>query len=167
MVLLLAIFLLSLLLVIFTYEIITTPVAAVDAPTLLKSGVAPGPSAGALPDRRRHAPAFPARSGSQPGRTGDAAAPPTGPVRRTSRREVSGRLGPGRAAALAIGGLAAGIIGSWMLYRPARGGTACSPHALQICSQGSVVLTGSQLAGAAIAVVGILVVVIAGILAAR
>ena len=165
--LLLAIFLLSLLLVIFTYEILTTPVAAVDAPTLLKSRTAPAPSAEALPDRRRHAPAFPARSGGQPGRTGDAAAPPTGAVRRTSRREVSGRLGPGRAAALAVGGLAAAIIGSWMLYRPARGGTACSPNAFQICSQGSVVLTGSQLAGAAIAVVGILVVVIAGILAAR
>ena len=166
MVLLLAIFLLSLLLVIFTYEILTTPVAAVDAPTLLKSRTAPAPSAEALPDRRRHASTFPTRGGGQPGRTGDAAAP-TGPVPRTSRREVSARLGPGRAAALAVGGLAAAIIGSWMLYRPARGGTACSPNAFQICSQGSVVLTGSQLAGAAIAVVGILVVVIAGILAAR
>jgi hypothetical protein len=165
MVLLLAIIFLSLLLMAFTYEIITTPVAAVDAPTLLKSGAAPAPPAEAPPDRRRHAPAFPARSGGQPGRTGDAASP-TRPVPRTSRG-AAGRLGPGSAAALVIGGLAAGIIGGWMLYRPARGGTACSPHAIQICSQGSVVLTGSQLAGAVIAVVGILVVVIAGILAAR
>jgi hypothetical protein len=129
--------LLTSLLVTFTYEIITTPVAAVDAPTLLKSRAAPPPSAEALP------------------------------VPRTSRREASGRLGPGGAAALAIGGLAAGIIGAWMLARPARGGTACSPHATEICSQGSIVLSGSQLTGAVIAVVGILVVVIAGVLAAR
>jgi hypothetical protein len=38
---------------------------------------------------------------------------------------------------------------------------------IQLCSQGSVVLTGSQLFGGALAVAGILVVVIAGILAAR
>jgi hypothetical protein len=166
MVLLLAIILLSLLLVMFIYEIITTPVAAVDAPTLLKSRAASAPSAGALPDRRRHSSSVPARSAGQPGRTGDAAALRAGPAPRTSRREAS-RLGPGGAAVLAIGGLAAGIIGAWMLHRPARGATACSPHAIQICSQGSVVLTGSQLAGAVIAVVGIMVVVIAGVLAAR
>ena len=131
MVLLLARVAVALLLGACTYQIITTPVTAVDAPTLLKSGAPP-------PDE---APA--------------------------SRREASGRLGSGSLAVLAIGGLAAGIIGGWMLHRPARGATACSPHVIQICSQGSVVLSGSQLAGAAIAVVGILVVVIAGVLATR
>ena len=132
MVLLLAIVALALLLGAFTYQIITTPVTAVDAPTLLKSG-----------------------------------APPPDETPRTTPREASGRLGSGSLAVLAIGGLAAGIIGGWMLHRPARGATACSPHVIQICSQGSVVLSGSQLAGAAIAVVGILVVVIAGVLATR
>ena len=131
MVLLLAIVGLPLLLGVFTYQIITTPVTAVDAPTLLKSGAPP-------PDEAE-----------------------------ASRREASGGLGSGVLAVLAIGGLAAGIIGGWMLHRPARGATACSPHAIQICSQGSVVLTGSQLTGAVIAVAGILVVVIAGVLAAR
>jgi hypothetical protein len=131
MLLLLAIVVLPLLLGVFTYQIITTPVTAVDAPTLLKSGAPP-------PDE---APA--------------------------SRREASGGLGSGVLAVLAIGGLAAGIIGGWMLHRPARGATACSPHAIQICSQGSVVLTGSQLAGAAIGVTGILVVAIAAVLATR
>jgi hypothetical protein len=70
-------------------------------------------------------------------------------------------------AALAIGGLAAGIIGGWLLNRPARGATACSHQVIQVCSQGFVVLTGSQLSGGAIAVAGILVVVIAGVLAVR
>src|SRR5215469_11709948 len=116
MVLLLAVVVLPLLLGAFTYQIITTPVTAVDAPTLLKSG-----------------------------------APPPDEASRAPRREASGGLGSGGLAVLAIGGLAAGIIGGWMLHRSARGGTACSPHVIQVCSQGSVVLTGSQIAGAAIA----------------
>lgn len=166
MVLLLAILVLTLLLTAFTYQIVTTPVIAVDAPTLVKSRAASAPPADVLPGRRRQAPAFPARGGGQPGRTGDPAAPPVQSVSRTSPRNAS-RIRPGGVATLAIGGLAGGIFGVWLLHRPARGATACSHQAIQICSQGSVVLTGSQLAGAAIAVAAILVVVIAGILAAR
>jgi hypothetical protein len=167
MALLLAVVALLFLLVAFIYQIITTQVTAVDAPTLLKSAAAPAPPATALPDIQRQAPAFPARGGSQPGRTGGAAAPPTGPAPQASPREASGRLRSGGVAALAIAGLAAGIVGGWLLHRPAPGATGCSHQVIQLCSQGSVVLTGSQLFGGAIAVAGIVVVVIAGILAAR
>jgi hypothetical protein len=171
MVLLLAIVVLLFLLVAFVYQIVTTPVTAVDAPSLLKSATAPAPPAAALPYRQPQAPAFPARGG-QAGRIGDAAAPPTGPAPRTSPRAATGRprsegVAIRGVAALAIGGLAAGIIGGWLLYRPARGATSCSHQAIQVCSQGFVVLTGSQLVGGAIALVGILAVVIAGVLAAR
>ncbi len=165
--LLLAIVVLTFLLVAFTYQIITTPVTAVDAPTLVRSAAAPAPPVPALPARHRQAPAFPARGGGQPGRAGDAAGPPTRPVPQTSPRRGSGRLRSGWVAALAIGGLAAGIVGGWLLNRPARGATACSHQVIQVCSQGFVVLTGSQLSGGAIAVAGILVVVIAGVLAVR
>jgi hypothetical protein len=161
--LLLAIVMLTFLLAAFTYQIITTPVAAVDAPTLVKAAAAPAPPVPVLPARQRRASAFPTRDGGQPGRTGHAARP----APRASSRRGSGRLRSGGAAALAIGGLAAGIIGGWLLHRPAPGAIACSHQVIQVCSQGFVVLTGSQLSGGAIALVGILAVVIAGVLAVR
>lgn len=168
MALLLAIVVLLFLLMAFVYQIITTPVTAVDAPTLVKSAAAPALPTTAQPYRQPQASAFPARGGGQ---LGDAAVPLTGPAPQTSRREASRGRSEGGAvrgvAALAIGGLAAGIIGGWLLYRPARGATACSHQAIQVCSQGFVVLTGSQLAGGAIALAGILAVVLAGLLAAR
>jgi hypothetical protein len=172
MALLLSIVVLLFLLVAFVYQIITTQVTAVDAPTLLKSAAAPAPPAAALPYRQPQPSAFPARGGGQHGRIGDAAVPPAGPAPLTSPREASGRLrsegGAVRGgAALAIGGLVAGILGGWLLYHPARGATACSHQVIEVCSQGFVVLTGSQIAGGAIALAGILAVVIAGVLAAR
>jgi hypothetical protein len=167
MVLLLAVVVLSLLLVVFTYEIITTRVAAVDAPTLVKAAAAPAPPAAALPDRRSQVPTFPARGGGQFGRPGGAAAPLTGPAPRKRTREASARPQSRGVAALAIGGLAAGLIGGWMLYRSAPGAAACAHQMIQVCSQGFVVLTRSQLSGAAIAVAGILAVVVASVLAAR
>jgi hypothetical protein len=171
MALLLSIVVLLFLLVAFVYQIITTQVTAVDAPTLLKAAAAPAPPAAALPYRQPQPSAFPARGG-QHGRTGDAPVPTTGPAPLTSPQEASGRLrsegGAVRGvAALAIGGLVAGIIGGWLLYHPARGATACSHQMIEVCSQGFVVLTGSQIAGGAIALAGILAVVIAGVLAAR
>ena len=167
MVLLLAIVVLSFLLVVFTYEIITTRVAAVDAPTLVKSAAAAAAPAAVLPDRSRQVPTFPVRGGGQSGRTGGAAAPPTRRAPPNRPRESSARRRSRGVAALAIGGLAAGIIGGWMLYRPAPGAAACSHQAIQVCSQGFVVLTRSQLSGGVIAIAGILAVVVASILAAR
>jgi hypothetical protein len=167
MVLLLAIVVFLLLLMAFIYQIITTPVTAVDAPTLVKSAAIPAPPAAAPPGSQRPASTVPARSGGQPGRTSDAAAPPARPASQTSPRQASGRLRSGGVATLAAGGLAAGILGGWLLSRPAAGATACSDQVIHVCSQGSVVLTGSQIYGGAIAVAGILVVIIAGILAAR
>jgi hypothetical protein len=63
-------------------------------------------------------------------------------------------------------GVAALIIGGWLLFRIAPTGTACS-HVIEVCSQGLVLLTGAQLAGAAIAVAGLCFIAIAGVRALR
>jgi len=134
--------LMALLLAVFVYEIVTTPVPAVDAPTVLKS-------AAALPDGPRHAHAVPAAAWP---------APETTPPEASPRRQSS-------SAPLVIG-VAALIIGGWLLVRIAPTGTACS-HLIEVCSQGLVVLTGAQLAGAAIVVAGVIFIAIAGARAVR
>jgi hypothetical protein len=70
-------------------------------------------------------------------------------------------------AALTVVGLAAGIIGGWLFLRTAHAAAACSHQAFQVCSQGFVLLTSTQLSGGAIAVAGILFVVVASVLALR
>jgi len=141
-VLVLLLALMALLLAVFVYEIVTTPVPAVDAPTVLKS-------AAALPDGPRHAHAVPAAAWP---------APETAPPGASPRRQSS-------SAPLVIG-VAALIIGGWLLVRIAPTGTACS-HLIEVCSQGLVVLTGAQLAGAAIVVAGVIFIAIAGARAVR
>jgi hypothetical protein len=151
-VLFLSLVLLALLLAAFIYQIVTTPLTAVDAPTLIRSAAAPSAPAPALPVRPRRVRTVPAATGPAPG----AAAP-----------GVSRRLQSGSAAALAIAGLAAVIIGGWLFLRIAHGAAACSHQAIEVCSQGFVLLTGTQLAGGAIAVAGIGCVVMAIVLALR
>jgi hypothetical protein len=148
-VLFLMLVLLALLLVAFIYQIVTTPLTAVDAPTLIRSAAAP-PTA--LPARRPRVPTVPAATGP-----GFGAAPP----------RTSGRLRSWSAAALAIAGLAAVMVGGWLFLRIAHGAAACSHQAIEVCSQGFVLLTGTQLAGGAIAVAGIGSLVIAIALALR
>ena len=127
----------------FIYEIITTPLAAVDAPSLVRSVAAPVPVA----PRR--------------------AATGTGPAHGAYPPGTSRRLQSWMATALTIGGLAAVVIGGELFLRIAHGAAVCSQHAIQICSQGFVLLTGAQLAGGAIAMAGITALVIAIVLALR
>ena len=127
----------------FIYEIVTTPVAAVDAPSLVRSVAAPVPVA----PRR--------------------AATGTGPAHGAYPPGTSRRLQSWMATALTIGGLAAVVIGGVLFLRIAHGAAVCSAHAIQICSQGFVLLTGAQLAGGAIALAGITALVIAIVLALR
>jgi hypothetical protein len=151
-VLFLALVLLALLLAAFIYQIVTTPLAAVDAPTLIRSAAAPSAPAPALPVRRPRARTIPAATGPAPG---------------TSPPGASRRLQSWSAAALAIAGLAAVIIGGWLFLHIAHGAAACSHQAIEVCSQGFVLLTGAQLAGGAIAVAGMGAVVMAIVLALR
>jgi hypothetical protein len=148
-VLFLALVLLVLLLAAFIYQIVTTPLTAVDAPTLLKSAAAPDAPAPALPVGQPRSPA------ATRGASG------------TSPRGASGRQHRWATAALAIAGLAGLIIGGWLFLHIAPGGAACSPNAIEVCSQGFVLLTGTQLAGGAIAVAGIGALVITIVRAVR
>lgn len=141
--------LLVLLLAAFIYQIVTTPLTAVDAPTLVRSAAASSAPAPALPARLRHA------------------STATGPAHGAYAPEVSRRLQSWLATALTIGGLAAVLIGGGLFLRIAHGAAVCSAHAIQVCSQGFVLLTGAQLAGGAIAMVGITALVIAIVLALR
>jgi hypothetical protein len=148
-VLFLMLVLLALLLAAFIYQIVTTPLAAVDVPTLVRSAATSAP-APAPPVRRPRARTVPAAAGPPPG---------------TSAPGASRRLQSWSAAALALAGLAAVIVGGWLFLRIAHG--ACSHQAIEVCSQGYVLLTGTQLAGGAIAVAGIGSIVMAIVLALR
>jgi hypothetical protein len=139
---------LALLLAAFIYQIVITPLTAVDAPTLVKSAAAPSAPAPAPPRRQPRVPVA------------------TGAARGTSSEGVS-RRARSWSAVLAIAGLAAIIIGGWLFLHIAPGGAACTPKAIEVCSQGFVLLTGTQLAGGAIAVAGIGALVSAIALAAR
>ena len=133
----------------FIYEIVTTPLAAVDAPSLVRSAAASSAAAPAPPVRQRRA------------------ATGTGPAHGAYPPGTSRRLQSWMATALTIGGLAAVVIGGGLFLRIAHGAAVCSQHAIQICSQGFVLLTGAQLAGGAIAMAGITALVIAIVLALR
>ena len=138
--------LLALLLAAFIYQIVTRPVTAVDAPTVLKSAAAPPAPAPALPAGQPHAPASHAA---------------TKPAPWSSPPGVSGGPRSWGVAALTIAALAAVIIGGWLAVQIAPSGTACSHHlAVEVCSQGLVLFTGAQLAGAVMVVAGLGVVVI-------
>ena len=139
--------LLALLLAAFIYQIATTPLTAVDAPTLARSAAAPA------------APAPPSHTAARPHR--HAAGPPGLPA------EASGRPSSWTAAALAIAGLAAVIIGGWLFLHLPAGAAACSHQAIEVCSQGFVLFTGTQLAGTAIAVAGFSAIVITIVRAMR
>jgi hypothetical protein len=151
-VLFLMLVLLTLLLVAFIYQIVTTPLTAVDAPTLVRSAAA----------RSAHAPALPVR---RPRRAAVPAA--TGPAHATAVPGASRRLRSWIVAALAMAGLAAVLFGGWLFLHIAPGAAACSHPAFEVCSQGFVLLTGTQLAGGAIAGVGMGAIVVASVLALR
>jgi hypothetical protein len=141
--------LLVLLLAAFIYQIVTTPLTAVDAPSLVRSAAAQSAPAPALPVRRRRAAALPTQA-------------PGAAVRRTSRRVQAWIT-----AGLAIGGLAGLVLGGWLFLHIAHGAAVCTHQAIEVCSQGFVLLTGTQLAGGAIAVAGMTSLIIAIVLALR
>jgi hypothetical protein len=145
-VLFLTLVLLVLLLAAFIYQILTTPLTAVDAPTVIKSAATSAAAQVPPVPQPRVSAARPA-----PGDSSESAS--------RGRRSWS--------AALTIAGLAAILVGGWLFLHIAPGGTACSPRALEVCSQGFVLLTGTQLAGGAIAVAGIGSLVVAIVLAWR
>jgi hypothetical protein len=140
--------LLALLLAAFIYQIVTTPLAAVDAPTLARTAAAASAPAPELPVRRSRAPA--AR-----------------PAHRTAAPGAPRDLPSWGATALTIAGLVAVAFGGWLFLHIAHGAAACSHQAIEVCSQGFVLLTGTQLAGGAIAVAGMGALVIAIVLALR
>jgi hypothetical protein len=151
-VLFLMLVLLALLLAAFIYQIVTTPLTAVDAPTLARAAAAPSAPAPVLPVRQPRGPGVPVAAG---------------PARRTPAPRASRRLQSWTAAALAFAGLAAMTLGGWLFLRIAHGAAACSHQAIEICSQGFVLLTGTQLVGGAIAVAGVSSLVLAIVVAVR
>ncbi len=68
---------------------------------------------------------------------------------------------------LGIAGVALAVIGGWMFLNVPHADLACSHQAAAICLQGSVLLTGTQLLGGAIALAGIALAVTALLLALR
>jgi hypothetical protein len=148
--LLIMLVLLASLLAAFIYQIVTTPLTAVDAPTLARSAAAASAAA---------APELPVR---QP-----RASAATGPAHRTAAAGASRTLPSWSASALTIAGLAAVALGGWLFLQIAHGAAVCTHQAIEVCSQGFVLLTGTQLAGGAIAVAGMSALVMAIVLALR
>lgn len=144
--------LLALLLAAFIYQIVTTPLTAVDAPTVIRAAAAASAPAPELPVSLSRATATTATAG---------------PTQRTTAPRASHVLPSWTAPALTIVGLAAVVIGGWLFLHIAHGAAACSQQAFEVCSQGFVLLTGTQLAGGAIAVAGMGALVMAIVLALR
>lgn len=146
--------LLALLLAAFIYQIVTTPLTAVDAPTVIRAAAAASAPARELPVSLSRA-------------TATATTATAGPTHRTTAPRASHVLPSWTAPALTIVGLAAVVIGGWLFLHIAHGAAACSQQAFEVCSQGFVLLTGTQLAGGAIAVAGMGALVMAIVLALR
>lgn len=140
--------LLALLLAAFIYQIVTTPLAAVDAPTAARAAAASA-AAPELPVRRSHVSAA------------------TGPAHRTAAAGASRTLPSWSASALTIAGLAAVALGGWLFLHIAHGAAVCTHQTIEVCSQGFVLLTGTQLAGGAVALAGMSALVMAIVLALR
>lgn len=148
--------LLALLLAAFIYQIVTTPLTAVDAPTVIRAAAAASAPAPELPVSLSRATA-----------TATTATATAGPTQRTTAPRASHVLPSWTAPALTIVGLAAVVIGGWLFLHIAHGAVACSQQAFEVCSQGFVLLTGTQLAGGAIAAAGMGALVTAIVLALR
>lgn len=140
--------LLASLLAAFIYQIVTTPLTAVDAPTVARAAAASAA-----------APELPVRQSRVSAATGPAHPPTAAGASRT--------LPSWSASALTIAGLAAVALGGWLFLHIAHGAAVCTHQAIEVCSQGFVLLTGTQLAGGAVAVAGMSALVIAIVLALR
>jgi hypothetical protein len=154
--LLLLLALMTLLLVMFIGAVIVAPPAG------------PAPTHAPAPERPWPDPAPPGRQSPAPAFAAGPLAAPAGPVATHATAPAPWSPPPGpssepplrlpravRTAGLALAGLALAVIGGILFRRPVQGGLACSHHAGAICMQGFVLVTGTQVAGVAIALAGI------------
>jgi len=156
---------LTLLLVLFVYAVVVAgpeddvPAEASAPESLTVAPVAPTPPApaSALPARRPQARAPSAGGAGQHGGAGYAArhTPAAAPVISPPKVHSGPRRRPVRALLLVIAGLAIAVIGGWLLLRIPAGAVPCSHQAAAICSDGSVMLTGTQVLGGALVLAGI------------
>jgi hypothetical protein len=157
--------------VMFIYAVIATPPedAVRTEPPTLRPPAPPPPAPSAAPPAGPQARVSPEGAAGRPAGAGDGdrhtAAPP--PVISPPQASPGPRRGPALASVVGIAGLAAGVIGGWLLLGARKAVVACPHHGVALCSQGFVVLTGLQLLGVAIAVAGITLVLAALFLALR
>jgi hypothetical protein len=155
--------LMTLLLAMFVCAVVMTPPEQADRsseePPLGPPGLPLPASAAALPTRRPPAPTSPAGPAPRPGGTGYAAGhtPAAAPVMSAPKASSDPRRAPVLASILGIAGLAATVIGGWLLLGTSHAPVACRHQGVAICSEGFAVLTGPQLLGGAMAVAGIAV----------
>jgi hypothetical protein len=129
-----------------------------EEPPLGPPALPPPASVAALPSRRPPPPASPAGPASRPGGTGYAARhtpAAAAPVTLAPKAPSGPRRAPVPASILGIAGLAATVIGGWLLFGTRHAAVACRHQGVAICSEGFVVLTGAQVLGGAMAVAGI------------
>jgi len=162
----------ALLLVMFIYAVITTPpqdAAPAEPPVLEPSALEWTAPATALPAQRPLAPTSPANVTGQPGGTGYPArhSPAAAPVISSPKASSGPRWGPVGASILAIAGLATAMTGGRMFLGTGHAVKACSHQAAALCLDGFVLLDATQLAGGAIALAGIGLIVTAIVLALR
>jgi hypothetical protein len=162
----------TLLLVMFIYAVITAPPQ--DAPPAEPPALEwPAPElpapAPALPAGRPLAPASPAGAAGLSADAGYTArhAPAAAPVNSPARASSGPRWGPAGASILAIAGLATAVTGARMFIGPGQAATACSHRAIAVCLDGFVLLSATQLAGGVIALTGIGLIVTAIVVALR
>jgi hypothetical protein len=153
--------LMTLLLAMFVYAVVVTPPQGAgrssEEPPLGPPGLPPPAPVPALPSRRPPAPTSPAGPAPRPGGTGYAArhTPAAAPVILAPKAPSGPRRAPVLASVLGIAGLAATVSGGWLLLGTSHAAVACRHQRFAICSLGSVVLTGPQVLGCAIALAGI------------
>jgi hypothetical protein len=151
----------TVLLAMFVCAVVMMPPEAADRSSeespLGPPGLPPPASVAALPSRRPPAPASPAGPVPRPGGTGYAArhTPAAAPVTFAPKAPSDPRRAPVLATILGIGGVAAAVIGGWLLFGTSHVAVACRHPGVAICSEGFVVLTGAQVLGCAMAVAGI------------
>jgi hypothetical protein len=162
----------TLLLVMCIYAVIAAPpqgAAPAEPPALEPLVLTPPAPAPALPAQRPQAPTYPAGAAGLSGGAGDparhthAAASVISPPKASS----GPRWGPVGASILVIAGLAIAVTGGRMFLGTGHAVKACSHQAAAICLDGFVLLDATQLAGAAIALAGIALIVTALVLALR
>jgi hypothetical protein len=152
--------LMTLLLAMFVYAVVVTPPEAADrsseepplGPRIVPARAGPGPAG-----QPATGPHLPRRPRPRPGGTGYAArhTPAAPPVTLAPKAPSGPRRAPVLASVLGIAGLAATVSGGWLLLGTSHAAVACRHQRFAICSLGSVVLTGPQVLGCAIALAGI------------